>query len=418
MSEKFDVVVIGAGAAGIVAAGRASQLGARVLLLEKMAQEGRKMRISGKGRCNITNDASISEFVKHVHPSGNFLKPALSCFYNKAIIELLNLQQVETVLERGGRYFPKSNKAVDVVQALVNWAKQQGVSIWLNSKLEAIQIHEKQVQGLTFSENNHKKQVSCRSLILCTGGYSYPATGSNGEGHVAAKQLGHTIEAVRPALVPIKVDEALVKNLAGLNLRNVKASVWSNNKKLADDFGEVTFAEWGLTGPIILTLSRIMVDELRAGSEVVLSLDLKPALTEQTLDARLLRDIDANGKMSLKKLFKLWLPMQLIEPFQNLLSLDENKLANQLSSADRRRIRILMKDWRFQVSGYRPFKEAIITAGGIRTSEINAKTMESKLIKDLFFAGEIIDVDADTGGYNLQIAFSTGWLAGSSCVKR
>jgi predicted Rossmann fold flavoprotein len=416
--ETYDVVVIGAGAAGLLAAGRASQLGARVLLLEKMQQEGRKMRISGKGRCNITNDAPVSEFVKHVHPSGNFLKPALSAFYNKAIIELLNQQQVETVLERGGRYFPKSNKAADVVHSLVNWAKQQGVSIRLNSKLEAVQTHEQQVQGITFSENNQKKQVSCDSVIICTGGYSYPATGSNGEGHFVAKQLGHAIEAVRPALVPVEVSEPRVSELSGLNLRNVKASVWANQKKLADDFGEVTFAEWGLTGPIILTLSRLMVDELRAGSEVILSIDLKPALTEQTLDTRLLRDIDANGKMPLNKLFKLWLPMQLIEPFLSLLALDATKPANQLSSADRRRIRILMKDWRFQVSGYRPFKEAIITAGGIRTSEINAKTMESKRIKNLYFAGEIIDVDADTGGYNLQIAFSTGWLAGSSCVKR
>jgi predicted Rossmann fold flavoprotein len=212
------------------------------------------------------------------------------------------------------------------------------------------------------------------------------------------------------------VEEALVKNLSGVNLRNVKASVWSNQKKLADDFGEITFAEWGLSGPIILTLSRLMVDELRAGSQVVLSIDLKPALNEQTLDARLLRDIDANGKMPLAKLFKLWLPMQLIEPFLNLLHLDASKPANQLSGADRRRIRILMKDWPFRVKAYRPFKEAIVTAGGVSTSEINAKTMESKRIKNLYFAGEIIDVDADTGGYNLQIAFSTGWLAGSSCV--
>ncbi|MGD9994936.1 MAG: NAD(P)/FAD-dependent oxidoreductase [Salinivirgaceae bacterium] len=415
--EQFDVVVIGAGAAGLIAAGRASQLGARVLLLEKMMQEGRKMRISGKGRCNITNDAPISEFVKHVHPSGNFLKPALSGFYKQDIIDLLNQQQVETVLERGGRYFPKSNKAADVVQALVNWTKQQGVTIRLNSKLEEIQTENQKVQTIVYSEASQRKQVNCRSVILCTGGYSYPATGSNGDGHYLAKHLGHSIEAVRPALVPVEVEEALVKNLSGLNLRNVKASVWSNQKKLADDFGEITFAEWGLTGPIILTLSRLMVDELRGGSQVVLSIDLKPALNEQTLDARLLRDIDANGKMPLAKLFKLWLPMQLIEPFLNLLNLDAKKPANQLSGADRRRIRILMKDWPFHVNAYRPFKEAIVTAGGVSTSEINAKTMESKRIKNLYFAGEIIDVDADTGGYNLQIAFSTGWLAGSSCVN-
>ncbi|MGE4287559.1 MAG: NAD(P)/FAD-dependent oxidoreductase [Salinivirgaceae bacterium] len=412
--ETYDVVVIGAGAAGLIAAGRASQCGARVLLLEKMPQEGRKMRISGKGRCNITNDASIAEFVKHVHPAGNFLKPALSGFYNQDIIALLNQQQVETVLERGGRYFPKSNKAADVVHALVNWAKEQGVGIRLNCKFEELLTENQQVQGVLYSENGQQKQVGCGSVIVCTGGYSYPATGSNGDGHLLAKKLGHSIEAVRPALVPVEVEETLAKNLSGLNLRNVKASVWSNQKKQADDFGEVTFAEWGLTGPIILTLSRLMVDELRAGNQVSLSIDLKPALSEQTLDARLLRDIDANGKMPLAKLFKLWLPMQLIEPFLSLLALDASKPANQLSSADRRRIRILMKDWRFKVIAYRPFKEAIVTAGGIRTSEINTKTMESKLIKNLYFAGEIIDVDADTGGYNLQIAFSTGWLAGNS----
>jgi predicted Rossmann fold flavoprotein len=415
--EKFDVVVIGAGASGLLAAGRAASLGVKVLLLDKMEREGRKLLITGKGRCNITNQSTLSEFVKHVHPSGNFLKPALNGFYHEDIMQLLEKYKVETVVERGARVFPKSNKAADVVNALVKWAVEQGVTIRLKSKVQHIQIEGGQVTGVTYLNNDQQIQLACHAIILSTGGYSYPATGSNGEGHVMAQKLGHAMEKSRQALVPIEVSEKIEDALNGLNLRNVRAIVWSDGKKLSEDFGELTFAPWGLTGPIVLTLSRGIVDAFKLGKKLEISIDLKPALTEQTLDARLLRDIDVNGKMPLDKLFKLWLPMQLINPVLARLSFDAKVLANQLTAKDRRQIRILLKDFRFHVSGIRPFKEAIITAGGVKTSDINSKTMESKIVKSLYFAGEMIDVDADTGGYNLQIAFSTGWLAGTSSAK-
>lgn len=416
--ENFDVVVIGAGAAGLLAAGRAASLGAKVLLLEKMEREGRKMLISGKGRCNITNQSTLPEFIKHVHPSGNFLKTALHEFFHEDIINLLNNKQVETVVERGARVFPKSNKAADVVQAMVKWAVEQGAEIRLKSKLQNLQIEDGQIAGLTYLNNGQQKQIACKSVILCTGGYSYPATGSNGEGHIVAQKLGHAMEKSRQALVPIEVLETIDSKLNGLNLRNVNAIVWADGKKMAEEFGELTFAPWGLTGPIILTLSRGIVDAFNSGKKLEIAIDLKSALTEQTLDARLLRDIDANGKLPLDKLFKLWLPIQLIEPVLTRLAFDSKLLANQLTAKDRRKIRILFKDYRFHVSGIRPFKEAIVTAGGIKTSEISSKTMESKHIHNLYFAGEIIDVDADTGGYNLQIAFSTGWLAGTSSALK
>lgn len=415
--EKFDVVVVGAGAAGLIAAGRAASLGAKVLLIEKMRQEGRKLLITGKGRCNITNEATISEFIKHVYPNGKFLKPAFSNFYNKDIIELLNEQGVETVAERGGRIFPKSNRAADVVNALTNWAKKQGVSIRCGCKLDELKTENDQVYGLIYTQKEIQQHVLCNSLILCTGGLSYPATGSKGDGHKIAQKLNHTIETTRPALVPVETKEKIHPKLEGLNLRNVKAVVWSDGRKINENFGELIFESWGLNGPIILTLSRNIVDEFKAGKNVEVSIDLKPALDEQKLDTRLLRDIDTNGKTSLFKLFKSWMPMQLIPAILDRLELDPQKEAHQLSGKERRKIRILLKDFRFKISGHRSFKEAIITAGGVKTSDINAKTMESKLTKNLYFAGELIDVDADTGGYNLQIAFSTGWLAGSSCVK-
>jgi predicted Rossmann fold flavoprotein len=415
--KNFDVTVIGAGAAGLIAAGRAAELGAKVLLIEKMQTAGRKLAITGKGRCNITNIAPINEFIKHVFPNGRFLKNAFANFYNNDIVNLLNSAGVETVNERGGRVFPKSNNAGDIVKALAGRAIKHGVEIKYNSKLKNIIIEDSKVKGITFFNNEKQITVSCKSVILCTGGLSYPATGSTGDGHKIAKSLGHKIENTRPALVPLETEETIDKKIVGLNLRNINAVVWSNNKKISEKFGEMTFTEQGLSGAVILTLSRTVVDELLAKNIVEISIDLKPALNEQKLDARLQRDVNENGKLQLKKLFKQWLPLQLIDFMLNKLQIDGNKPAHQLTGKERRRIRILFKDLRFKISGYRPYKEAIITAGGISTKDINSKTMESKIIENLFFAGELIDLDAETGGYNLQIAFSTGWLAGSSCVN-
>ena len=255
------------------------------------------------------------------------------------------------------------------------------------------------------------------NVILATGGYSYPATGSNGDGHELAKRAGHSIEKVRPALVPLETSGRIAQKLQGLNLKNVNAVVWVNDKKVKEDFGEMIFTHFGLSGPIILTLSRIVVDELQKKNKVEITIDLKPALNEQKLDNRLLRDLNEHGKKKIGNIFRSWLPASMGPVFMEILGLDPEKECHQISSKERKQIRHLLKNMRFSISGHRSFKEAIITAGGISTKEISSKTMESKLVKGLFFAGEMIDLDAETGGYNLQIAYSTGWLAGNSCMQ-
>ena len=410
--EKYDVIVIGAGPAGMLAAGRAAELGANVLILEKMRQAGRKLSITGKGRCNITNNAPISEFIKHVYPNGKFLRNAFSNFFSKDIISLLEKYGVDITLERGGRYFPTSNKATDVLKALLSWLKDLNVDIQCGHRVECILQENKTITGLVVNG----RKILCKSIILATGGKSYPATGSNGDGYELAKSLGHTTTNIHPALVALGTAGQTAQKLQGLALKNVSASLWINKKKSGEEFGEMLFTDFGLSGPIILTLSRQAVEALQTKVEVSITIDLKPALDDQKLDKRLLRDLDENGKKQLGNIFKFWLPASLIPVFAELLSLDLNKECHQVSGKERKQIRHLMKNLPFSIINHRSFKEAIITAGGIPTSEIMQKTMESKIIQGLFFAGEIIDVDAETGGYNLQIAYSTGWLAGNSCL--
>ncbi len=411
--NNYDVIVIGAGPAGLLAAGRAAELGGKVLILEKMKQPGRKLLITGKGRCNITNSAPISEFIKHVYPKGRFLKNAFSQYYSDDIIHLLETYGVDVKLERGGRYFPAGNKASDVLKALLRWLDQLNVEMRCNQRVEELTIDNRQIAGV----KSNGKAISCNHVILATGGKSYPATGSTGEGYQLAKEAGHTIEKARPALVPLETDGDIAQRLQGLNLKNVKAIVWSNNKKVAEDFGEMLFTHYGLSGPIILTLSRVVVDELQQGNKVEISIDLKPALDDQKLDKRLLRDLNEYGKKQVNNIFRNWLPASLIPVFIDLLKLDPYKPCHQVSAIERKQIRMLLKNLRFTITKSRSFKEAIITAGGVSTTEIAAKTMESKLVKGLYFAGEVIDLDAETGGYNLQIAYSTGWVAGNSCLN-
>ena len=411
--KKFDLIVVGAGPSGLMAAGRAAELGGRVLVLEKMRQEGRKLLITGKGRCNITNDAPISDFITHVHPNGRFLRNAFYQFFSNNIIELLQRYGVESTLERGGRYFPATNKSADVLQAILKWLKELNVEIRCGYKVEKLIIEDNVMQGL----QANGEQFMAANVILATGGYSYPATGSNGDGHELAKRAGHSIEKVRPALVPLETSGRIAQKLQGLNLKNVNAVVWVNDKKVKEDFGEMIFTHFGLSGPIILTLSRIVVDELQKKNKVEITIDLKPALNEQKLDNRLLRDLNEHGKKKIGNIFRSWLPASMGPVFMEILGLDPEKECHQISSKERKQIRHLLKNMRFSISGHRSFKEAIITAGGISTKEISSKTMESKLVKGLFFAGERIDLDAETGGYNLQIAYSTGWLAGNSCMQ-
>ncbi len=408
----YDLIVIGGGPAGLTAAGRAAEKGAKVLVLEKMKQPGRKLLITGKGRCNITNDRSAEEFIKHVRPNGRFLRYAFSQFYAEDILKLLKEYGVETVLERGGRYFPASNKSADVLQALLQWNMKNRVEIRNNCRVEKLWLENNQIRGV----QANGQHIQAAKVILATGGKSYPATGSTGEGYELAQQCGHSIEDTRPALVPLETEGDTAQKLQGLSLKNVKAVLWVNEKKVAEEFGEMLFTHFGLSGPIILTLSRLAVDELRENNMVELSVDLKPALDEQKLDNRLLRDLNENGRKKLLSVFKYWLPSAMIPVFIETLKLDPEKECHQISAKERKSIRILLKNLRFTILRPRSFREAIITAGGISLKEISSKTMESKIISGLYFAGEVIDADGDTGGYNLQIAYSTGWLAGDSCV--
>lgn len=411
--NKFDVIVVGGGPAGLIAAGRAAELGAKVVILEKMRLPGRKLLITGKGRCNITNDASVGEFIKHVYPNGKFLRNAFAQFYSRDIIDLLEKYGVEVTLKRGGRYFPTNNKAKDVLDALLRWVSDLNVEIWTAYKVEKLIVEDQKIQGVYANG----QQFLAQRVILSTGGKSYPATGSTGEGYDLARRVGHTIEKPIPALVPVETEGGVAQKLQGLNLKNVRAVVWVNGKKMGEDFGEMIFTHFGLSGPIILTLSRIMVAELQKNNKVEITIDLKPALDEQKLDNRLIRDLNEHGKKKISNIFRNWLPASMVPVFIEILELDPEKECHQVSGKERKKIRHLLKNLHFKISHSRSFKEAIITAGGISTKEIFPKTMGSKLVSGLFFAGEMIDLDAETGGYNLQIAYSTGWLAGNSSVR-
>ncbi|MCK5137518.1 MAG: NAD(P)/FAD-dependent oxidoreductase [Bacteroidales bacterium] len=410
--SNFDVIVVGAGPSGLLAAGSAAELDGKVLVLEKMRQEGRKLLITGKGRCNITNDAAIGDFITHINPNGRFLRNAFSQFFSQDIIELLHKYGVDSICERGGRYFPASNKSADVLQALLKWVNEMKVEIRCGHRVEKLIIENNAIQGLQANGQVFKS----RNVILATGGRSYPATGSNGEGYELAKAVGHSIEKVRPALVPLETEGDVAQKLQGLNLKNVKATVWINDKKRGEDFGEMIFTHFGLSGPIILTLSRIAVDELHKNNKVEVTIDLKPALNEQKLDMRLLRDLDEYGKKMISNIFRNWVPASMVPVFLDILGIDPEKEGHQISSKERKKIRHLLKNMRFRITNHRSFKEAIITAGGVSTNELSSKTMESKLISGLYFAGEMINLDAETGGYNLQISYSTGWLAGKSAM--
>ncbi len=426
-----QVIVVGGGAAGLMAAGQAAELGAETLLLEKMDRPGRKLRITGKGRCNLTNVASLSEFIAHFGPNGRFLRQAFSRFFTSELVAFFEELGVRTVTERGGRVFPASGQAQDVVDALVRWVGERGVTLRTRSPVERLLVEGGRVVGVQVSRNQvfsqepgvrsarrvHCADVRADGVIIATGGASYPGTGSTGDGYRLAESVGHAIVPIRPALVPLETAGDVAPRLQGLSLRNVTVRVWVNGKKQAELFGEMLFTHFGLSGPVILSLSRQVVDALRLGQRVTVSIDLKPALDERKLDTRLLRDLDAHGKQQFRTLLKGLLPRKLIPVCIDLTSISPDKAGHQITSQERKRLRVWLKDFRLEVTGHRPFTEAIITAGGVDTREINPRTMASRLVDDLYFAGEVLDVDADTGGYNLQAAFSTGWVAGRSAAR-
>lgn len=411
----YDVIVVGGGAAGIMAAGRASQKGARVLLIEKMNRPGKKILITGKGRCNLTHDAPPSEYFKNIFPNPRFLKHAFHHFFKDDVIRILHDQGVRTTTERGNRVFPVSNRSLDVLNALWHWMNKGKPDTLIDTSVENLIIKNNTVKGVSTMSNQGRKEYFAQKVIIATGGKSYPATGSGGDGYGWAKQSGHHIVSPMPALVPLVVKEVdKARNLQGLSLKNCNAILWMNGKKITEAFGELLFTHYGLSGPVILSMSRQVLSFELHENKVEISIDLKPALDEKKLDARLLRDLDASGKKQVENIFRLWLPSKMIPVFLDELQIEGKKPGGQLSAAERRRIRILMKDMRFTITGNAGFKEAIITSGGVDTRQVDSKTMESKKISNLFFAGEILDLDGNTGGFNLQIAFSTGWLAGDA----
>ena len=414
---KYQVIVVGGGAAGLMAAGQAAEQGAKTLLLEKMRHPGRKLRITGKGRCNLSNTAPIHEFIEHFGPGGQFLRQAFYRFFTPELLAFFDKLGISTVTEQGGRIFPAGGQAPKVVEALIRWVEKCGVTLQTNSLVKRLLIEGGQVKGVQVAPSSGQI-YHAQALIIATGGASYPGTGSTGDGYRLARAVGHNIVPIRPALVPLETAGDIAPRLQGLSLRNVSVGVWIDGKKEAEAFGEMLFTHFGLSGPIILSLSGQIVDALRKKRRVIISIDLKPALDEHKLDARLLRDLDAHGKRHYRTLLKELLPSKLIPLCIELTDIPPDKIGHQITAQERERLRVWLKDFRLEVSRYRPLQEAIITAGGVDTREVYPRTMASRLVEGLYFAGEVLDIDADTGGYNLQAAFSTGWIAGRAAAQQ
>lgn len=413
-NKLYDIIVIGAGPAGIMAAGRASMLGAKVVILEKMEKPARKLRITGKGRCNITNMRPFNEFIQEITPNPRFLNKAFGVFFNKHIVEILEGMGVKTVTERGQRVFPASGKAWDVADALVKWAKKQGVEIINHSPVTEIIVDNGTVKGVRLEDLS---EISSSAIILATGGKSYPATGSTGDGYRFAEQMGHSVTELRPSLTGIETQPSFPQ-LNGLNLRNVNASLYIDGHKAAEEFGEVEFTEYGVDGPCILRLSLKAIDAFKSGNKVNLSIDLKPALDNEKLLGRIERDAAKGKSYTINMLLRDLLPSQLVSVFLRHLKLSSLRSANELSTEEKYALIKMLKGFNLAMKGHRDWNEAIVTAGGINLNEIESKTMASKLVDGLYFAGEIIDISGNTGGYNLQIAFSTGWLAGQAAAEK
>ncbi|CAM4027997.1 MULTISPECIES: NAD(P)/FAD-dependent oxidoreductase [Veillonella] len=403
------VVVIGGGAAGLMAAVIAGREGAKVTLLEKMNYVGKKMGITGKGRCNITNACDMSDFIKNTPGNGKFLYGAYERFTNEDLLQLLHDAGLETKVERGGRVFPASDSALDVRNTFMKLMKHYGVDVHLEEPVKKLLIDDGVVTGVV----TDKETYHADAVVIATGGKSYPATGSTGDGYILAAQVGHKITDIRPSLVPIVTEESWVKDLMGLSLRNVELSVVAKNKVQAKMFGEMMFTHFGITGPIVLSLSHTVGKLMRKKNIGTIGLDinLKPALSPETLDKRLQKDFDLYSKKQLINGMKDLLPSRLIPLIIELAGIDPQKPINQISKEERQQIGYMLQHMPLTVKGLRPVEEAIVTAGGISLKEFNPKTMESKLVKGLYGAGEVLDIDAFTGGYNLQAAFSTGYVA-------
>lgn len=427
MENTERIIVVGGGPAGMMAAIKAAENGAQVVLLEKMNRLGKKMLITGKGRCNITNVAEKQELIRNIPGNGKFLYSCLKAYDNEDVQLFFQNLGVPTKVERGGRVFPVSDKAADVVDAMVLQLHELGVKVVTDAKVVDVIIDEADSQ--LHGEGNIPaipKAVGVRladgqeylgdSIIIATGGRSYPTTGSTGDGSLLAAKLGHHVVKELPALVPLETEDEWVKELQGLALKNVRATLLSDGKKVSDMFGEMLFTHFGVSGPIILSLSRQAAQELAAGRFAELELDLKPALAMEQLDARLLRDFEKYQNKEIKNGMRDLLPARLIEPVLDAAYLKPDRPVHTVTREERHKLAAVLKGLPMIISGTRPIAEAIVTAGGVDVKEIDPKTMESKLVRGLYFAGETLDIDGYTGGYNLQAAFSMGAAAGNWSV--
>lgn len=429
----MQVVIIGGGPAGMLAAISSAQNGNEVTILEKMDMLGKKILVTGKGRCNITSSLPIEDFIKNIPGNGMFMFSSFNNFNNNDIIKLLEEEGVKVKTERGNRVFPVSDNSRDVLNALLSRLKKLGVKIVVNAKVEEILVNgqncdevegkdEKVAYGVRVNIDGKSKAIMADKIILATGGKSYPGTGSTGDGYKFAEVLGHKITKIRPSLVSLRAANASLKyckEMQGLSLKNVGIKIIDNskNKKIYDDFGEMLFTHLGVSGPTILSGSAHLlrykgVDELLQKQAIVLSIDLKPALSEEKLDDRVLRDFREEKNREFKNSLDKLLPKKMIGVIVELSGIVPNKKVNEITREERKKLVHLIKNFEVVIAGFGNIEEAIVTSGGINIKQINPKTMESKLIKNLYFAGEIIDVDAYTGGFNLQIAYSTGYTAG------
>jgi len=414
---KRQVIVVGGGASGMMAAYAAAKAGAQVAILEKTDFLGRKLFITGKGRCNVTTAKETREMIDQFAHNGKFLYTALNRFSNQAVRQFFEEAGVPLKVERGDRVFPVSDQAQDIINALRSKMQQVDVEVWVYATVTGLLLADGQVRGVELA-NGQRFPADC--VIVATGGASYPRTGSTGDGYRLARQAGHTIVPIRPALIPLVcAEKSDVDALEGLSLKNVTLTIeTTTGKQLVQEFGEMIFTYFGISGPIVLSSSYKAVDYWQKQQQPLIAhIDFKPALSLEKLDARLLREIEAQHNKRLKNSLHTLMPSKLIPVFIARLGISPEKVLHQLTREERLRMARLLKDFRLTLTGARPLEEAIVTAGGVNVKEISPKTMESKLVRGLYFTGEVLDIDGKTGGFNLQAAFSTGYLAGSACAN-
>lgn len=408
-----NVIVIGGGAAGMFAALGAAEAGHRVTILEQNEKLGKKIYITGKGRCNLTNACDTEEIFAHVPRNAKFLYSAIYTYDNFRVMDFFEVNGMPVKTERGNRVFPVSDHSSDVISTLQKALEKAGVEVLLHTKVTEILSKDGKIAGVRL-KNGEKRTVD--AIILATGGKSYSSTGSTGDGFVFAEQLGHKIEEPVPSLVPMTVLEDYCMQMQGLSLRNVQATIREGGKVIFEEFGEMLFTHFGVSGPLMLSASSVVNDRLRK-KNLSLTIDLKPALSEEQLDARILRDFEENKNRQFKNSVKGLLPAKMIPVVISLSGIDPEKKINGITKQERKKLVECIKAFPLTLTGLRGFNEAIITRGGVSVKQVDPSTMESKLVKGLYFAGEILDVDAYTGGFNLQIAWSTGYLAGSSIAE-